>query len=216
MSFHESSPEFCSSVVERCRPAYRNAAVPDWPLLAESRPLRTSDDQFYYVIRAGGILRCPQTPTTPALPYRHHRAPTFTRTARALEGTSVCSLVHLKAVVQKQLFACKDIAQRIERDVHSSPRTSFLIGHTVRRAGMVDVTGGIPAIGRIDDSSVGQPEHIRQAVVPVTAGHLSRGIAPTFVDRQSSTCSQVLRRKRTLAVNAALTNVNHGMPVARS
>jgi len=34
ISCHESSPEFCSSVVEGYAPAYRKAAARDWPLLA--------------------------------------------------------------------------------------------------------------------------------------------------------------------------------------
>ena len=68
---------------------------------------------------------------------------------------------------------------------------------------------GVPAISRINDTAIRQPEHIGELVVPVAAARLARGVATALVDADALAFLQILRCEGAVAVDTALTDVDH-------
>ena len=140
---------------------------------------------------------------------RQHRPSADRRTACTAVRATVIGFIHMEAVVEEELFAGEHVSQRIEDDHRSSARSALFIGHTVRCTGVVDVPRCIPAIGCINDTAIRQPEHIGEPVVPVAAAHLMRGVATALVDAEALAFLKILRRECALAVDTALTDLDH-------
>src|ERR1700741_2971644 len=111
------------------------------------------------------------SPSSPS----QHRAPANFMATRATEQGAVLGFVDVQAVVQEELLASADVAQRIEGNNQSAALICLLVRNAVGHTGMVQVTSSVATVGRIDHRAVGEPEDVGQATVPVAAPRLMSG-----------------------------------------